>query len=149
MGMECRRTALSEFDRKRRHDSFVVIKLGKPVCSRSLGFIVTQKRKVFGGLRHADTRKERQQRPEKFAELEPGQSDDFRVPLVSRPDLPGPLLEIAEFGRDSVEVRDPGAPGFGQLRRYARVAMQDEVLRHDLEGGPASRAARGRGLAQR
>ena len=62
-------------------DSFASIKLGKPVYSRSLGFIVTQKRKVFGGLRHADTRKERQQRPEKFAELEPGQlPDDFRVP---------------------------------------------------------------------
>jgi hypothetical protein len=109
-------TGPSEFDRYRLHDTFVVIKNGKPVYGSSLSLIVAHKRKVLRGKGHADTLVERQKRAEKFAELETGQADDFRGPLVGWPALSGLLLEISEFGRDSVELRGPrgpGAPGLG------------------------------------
>ena len=37
---------LSEFDRYRRHDTFIVIKDGKPFCGRSLNLVVAHKSKV-------------------------------------------------------------------------------------------------------
>ena len=91
------------------------VKLGQPFHGFSLGLVVAYKHKVLGRPRHADTRIERQQYREEFAELKTRQTRDFRLSLVARPGLPGALFQIGEFGRDCADVRGPGGPGFGQF----------------------------------